>query len=87
MARVSGPQTLLQAAFVSSSWTVGSSQWNNLDICPSILPVLDAAKRTKRTLEVIIGVVRARSYPQLNTRAHVQTEPKENVFIEIRLQF
>lgn len=87
MTRASGPQTLLQATFVFSSWMVGSSQWNNLDMCPSILPVLDAVRRAKRTLEVIIGVVRARSYPQLNTRAHVQTEPKENVSIEIRLRF
>ena len=75
MTRASGPQTLLQAAFVFTSRMVGSSQWNNLDICPSIPPVLDTVRRTECTLEVIVGQVREGPYLQLDTLAHGQIEP------------
>ena len=83
MTRASGPQTLLQAAFVVSSRVVGSSQWNNLGIFPSITPFLDTVRRTERTLEVIIGQAHARPYLQLDTRAHGQIEPQDNTFIDI----
>ena len=83
MTRASGPQTLLQAAFVFISRMVGSSQWNNLDMCPSIPPILDTVRRTERTLEVVVGQVRERPYLQLDTLAHGQIEPQDNVFIEV----